>query len=117
MTVQRWRSFPMPDMRPFTGSRQRSNLWPIWSVNPYGLSAIILTFMSLATLLTVNLGVVNLLPIPALDGGRLVFLIIEAVRGKPVPPEKEGIVHLIGIILLMILMVFVLFNDISRFFR
>ena len=78
---------------------------------------IILTFMSLATLLTVNLGVVNLLPIPALDGGRLVFLIIEAVRGKPVPPEKEGIVHLIGIILLMILMVFVLFNDISRFFR
>ena len=86
-------------------------------VNPYGLSAIILTFMSLATLLTVNLGVVNLLPIPALDGGRLVFLIIEAVRGKPVPPEKEGIVHLIGIILLMILMVFVLFNDISRFFR
>jgi regulator of sigma E protease len=73
--------------------------------------------MSLATLLTVNLGVVNRLPIPALDGGRLVFLIIEAVRGKPVPPEKEGIVHLIGIILLMILMVFVLFNDISRFFR
>ena len=87
------------------------------AVNPYGLSAILLTFLSLSTLLTVNLGVVNLLPIPALDGGRLVFLIIEAIRGKPVPPDKEGLVHLAGIALLMAIMVMVLFNDISRFFR
>ena len=64
-----------------------------------------------------NLGIFNLLPLPALDGGRLVFLILEAVRGKPVPPEKEGMVHLIGFMALIALMVFVLFNDISHFFR
>lgn len=82
---------------------------------PYGPAAVILTFLSLATLLTVNLGVINLLPLPALDGGRLVFLLLEAVRGKPVPPEKEGMVHLAGFAVLMILMVLVLFNDISKF--
>ena len=86
-------------------------------VSPYGLSAVLLTFLNLATLLSINLGVMNLLPLPALDGGRLVFLLIEAVRGKPVPPEKEGYVHLAGAMALAVLMVFVLFNDISRFFR
>ena len=70
-----------------------------------------------AVLLSVNLGVMNLLPIPALDGGRLIFLLIELVRGKPVPPEKEGLVHMIGMILLLILMVFVFYNDIARLFR
>jgi regulator of sigma E protease len=58
----------------------------------------------------------NLLPIPALDGGRLFFLIIEAVRGKPISREKEGYVHGIGFILLMLLMVFVFFNDIKNIF-
>ena len=58
----------------------------------------------------------NLLPLPALDGGRLVFLVIEAVRGKRVPPDKEGYVHLVGIVLLMALMVFVMYNDIRRIF-
>ena len=67
-------------------------------------------------LLSANLGVMNLLPLPALDGGRLVFLFVEAIRGKRVPPEKEGYVHLAGIILLMLLMVFVMFNDINRIF-
>ena len=66
--------------------------------------------------ISVNLGVVNLLPIPALDGGRLVFLIIEAVRGKPVPREKETMVHFAGMVLLMILMVAILANDITKFF-
>ncbi len=84
---------------------------------PYGPAAVILTFLSLATLLTVNLGVINLLPLPALDGGRLLFLLLEAVRGKPVPPEKEGMVHLAGFAVLMFVMRLVLFNDISRFFR
>jgi len=65
-------------------------------------------------LLAVNLGVINLLPLPALDGGRLVFLIVEVFRGKPIPPEKEGIVHFIGIILFLMLTVFVLYNDIAR---
>ncbi len=83
----------------------------------YGLSVVILNMMNIAMLLGVNLGVINLLPLPALDGGRLVFLLIELVRGKPVPPEKEGIVHLIGIVLFFMLTIFVLFNDIMRFFR
>ena len=68
-------------------------------------------------MISANLGVMNLLPLPALDGGKLVFLLIEAVRGKPVPREKEGMVHFVGIILLMVLMVVVLFNDISKLFR
>lgn len=84
---------------------------------PYGISTVLLSFLNLTTLLTVNLGVMNLLPLPALDGGRLIFLLIEAVRGRPVPPEKEGMVHLAGIIALMALMVVVLFNDIGRFFH
>ena len=58
----------------------------------------------------------NLLPIPALDGGRLVFLIIEAVRRKRVPPEKEGMVHFAGFAVLMVLMVVVMFNDIVKLF-
>ena len=66
---------------------------------------------------SVNLGIINLLPLPALDGGRLVFLLIEAVRGKPVPPEKEGMVHLGGMMALMVLMVLVFINDISKFFK
>ena len=72
--------------------------------------------MNLAALISANLGVMNLLPIPALDGGRLVFLIIEALRGKPVKREHEGIVNFIGMILLVILMVIVLFKDIMALF-
>lgn len=76
----------------------------------------ILQIVSLGILISANLGVMNLLPLPALDGGRLVFLIIEAIRGKRVAPEKEGWVHAIGMFLLLALMVFVLFNDIKRLF-
>lgn len=83
---------------------------------PDGAYYVWLNMLSFAILLSANLGVLNLLPFPALDGGRLVFLLIEAVRGKPIPPEKEGIVHMIGMVLLMALMVFVLFNDLSRLF-
>ncbi len=83
----------------------------------YGTSSIIFTMMNIAMLLSVNLGVINLLPLPALDGGRLVFLFVEVIRRKPVPAEKEGIVHLIGIILFLILAVLILFNDISKFFK
>ncbi len=81
-----------------------------------GISNVILTLLEWAILLSANLGVMNLLPIPALDGGRLVFLFIEAVRGKPISREKEGYVHGIGFILLMILMVFIFFNDIKNIF-
>lgn len=82
----------------------------------YGAFVVAAQFLNIAILLSANLGVMNLLPLPALDGGRLVFLVIEAVRGKRIPPEKEGYVHLIGISLLMVLMVFVMFNDIRRVF-
>ena len=76
----------------------------------------LLRTINLAALISANLGVMNLLPIPALDGGRLVFLIIEALRGKPVKREHEGIVNFIGMILLVILMVVVLFKDIMALF-
>ena len=69
-----------------------------------------------AILLSANLGVMNLLPLPALDGGRLVFLLIEAVRGKPVNREAEGMVHFAGLLLLMGLLVFVTFKDIRGLF-
>lgn len=80
-----------------------------------GALNVLINMISIALLLSVNLGIMNLLPLPALDGGRLVFLLIEAIRGKPVPPEKEGMVHLAGMVALMVLMVLVLFNDITKF--
>ena len=63
-----------------------------------------------------NLGVMNLLPIPGLDGGRFIFLLIEAVTRKKVPKDKENIVTLIGFVLVMLLMVVILFNDIKNVF-
>lgn len=84
---------------------------------PYGVVVTIMTMMNLAMLLSVSLGVMNLLPLPALDGGRLVFLFIEVVRGKPIPPEKEGVVHFAGFVVLMVFMVLVMFNDIQRILR
>lgn len=83
---------------------------------PYGPMVLVLNLCSIALLLSVNLGVLNLLPLPALDGGRLVFMLIEAVRGKPIPPEKEGMVHFAGFVALMVLMVFVMYNDIVKLF-
>jgi len=67
-----------------------------------------------AAILSLYLGIFNLLPIPALDGSRLMFIIIESFRGKPLDQKKEGMVHLVGFALLMILMVLVTINDITR---
>src|SRR5699024_4455614 len=64
-----------------------------------------------AAMLSINLGIVNLLPLPALDGGRLLFIFAEAIRGKPVDPEKESMVHFIGFALLFLLMLVVTWND------
>ncbi len=83
---------------------------------PYGATVVVLMLVNFSILLSANLGVMNLLPIPALDGGRLVFLIIEALRGKPIDKEKEGMVHMAGMMFLMALMVFVLFNDVRKLF-
>ena len=65
-------------------------------------------------IISLNLGIINLLPLPALDGGRLLFLIVEAIRRKPVPPEKEGMVHAIGMVLLLGLFVVLTFHDIVK---
>ena len=73
-----------------------------------------MNLLNMAVLLSANLGVMNLLPLPALDGGRLVFLLLEAVRRRPVNREVEGMVHLAGLMLLMALMVVVMYNDILK---
>ena len=72
--------------------------------------------LRLTAVLSINLGLFNLLPIPALDGGRLFFLGIEAVRGKPIEPQKEGMVHLVGFMLLIFLLLIVTYKDITRLF-
>ena len=83
---------------------------------PAGNTVVAMVLVNFAILLSANLGVMNLLPLPALDGGRLVFLIVEALRGKPVPRDKEGFVHMIGFVILMGIMVLVMFNDFARIF-
>lgn len=82
-----------------------------------GIKVVLLNLASLMAMLSANLGVMNLLPIPALDGGRLVFLFLEAIRKKPIDREKEGFVHLVGFALLMVLMVFLFYNDIVKIVR
>ncbi|MEW9501270.1 RIP metalloprotease RseP [Jeotgalibacillus marinus] len=72
--------------------------------------------MRWGALLSINLGIMNLLPLPALDGGRLLFFGVEALRGKPLDRQKEGMVHFVGFALLMLLMIVVTWNDIQRFF-
>lgn len=82
----------------------------------YGWQTVLVNMLNITLMLSVNLGIMNLLPIPALDGGRLVFLFVEVVRGKPVPPEKEGLVHFIGMMFFLVLMVFLFFNDLKNIF-
>lgn len=101
----------------FTGTANISDVsGPVGIVNEIGSAAKsgFLSLLNLVALITINLGVFNLLPIPALDGGRLVFLIVEAVTRKRVPPEKEGMVHMIGLIFLLLVMVLVTSNDIFK---
>lgn len=82
----------------------------------YGWQSVLLSMLNITLMLSVNLGILNLLPVPALDGGRLVFLLVEVIRGKPVPPEKEGMVHFVGLMFFMVLMVVIFFNDLSNIF-
>ncbi len=79
----------------------------------YGLLVVLVNLANMCVLLSANLGVMNLLPIPALDGGRLVFIILEMIRGKAIDPEKEGMIHMAGMAALMTFMIFVIFNDIK----
>lgn len=71
-------------------------------------------FFYLAALISANFGMINLFPIPALDGSRLVFLVLEGIRGKPLPPEQEGRVHMIGFVLLMGLLFLLTYKDLLR---
>lgn len=91
-------------------------------VGPVGLVKVIgdasqqgiLNLLFLAAYISINLGIINLLPFPALDGGRIIFVLIEMIMGRPVNREKEGFVHFIGFAILMGLMVYLVFNDISN---
>ena len=75
-----------------------------------------MSLLNMLILLSANLGVMNLLPLPALDGGRLIFLLIEAVRRKPIKRSVEGMIHFAGMMVLMMLMIYVAFNDVRRIF-
>ena len=78
----------------------------------YGFISVILTIANMTMLLSSTLGIMNLLPIPALDGGRILFLLVEAILRKPLNRTIEAYIHFGGFVLLMIFMVFILYNDI-----
>ena len=78
--------------------------------------AVFLSMLNMVIFLSANLGVMNLLPIPALDGGRLVIMLVEVITRKRVPEKIEGYIHMAGFAVLMALMVLILFNDISLMF-
>lgn len=81
-----------------------------------GWFIVLMNLANYLILFSVNLGILNLIPFPALDGGRLLFLIIEAIRRKPVSREKEGIVNFVGMMILMVFMIYVMYNDILKLF-
>ena len=67
--------------------------------------------------LSLNFGLINLVPFPALDGSRAAFALYEWIRGKPIPPQREGIIHAIGFAILIGLMILITYQDIARLFR
>jgi regulator of sigma E protease len=75
----------------------------------------LISVLGITAIISLNLAIFNLLPLPALDGGRLIFLLIELIRRKPVPAEKEGMVHFIGLVALMALSLFLAYRDIVKF--
>ena len=102
-----------------TGAISLDNLaGPIGIYNIVGETARtgITNLIFLLAYISVNVGFINLLPIPAFDGGRILFLIIEKIKGSPVNPKVENIIHSVGFILLMMLMIFITYNDIIRIF-
>ncbi|MCI8336100.1 MAG: RIP metalloprotease RseP [Peptococcaceae bacterium] len=97
---------------------------PLELTGPVGMVDMVGTAMSygfinilyFAALLSINLAIFNLLPIPSLDGSKVLFVLLEKLRGKPIPPEKENMVHLVGIVCLMALALFVTYQDILKLF-
>ncbi len=103
----------------FTGGISLSQLSGpvgIFSVVGEQSAAGIMNILYLVAFLSINVGFINLLPLPAFDGGHILFIIIEKIKGSPVKPETENMIHTIGLFLLMILMVVITFNDILRLF-
>ena len=106
----------------FFGRAAQGNVSSTDATGPVGIVAIISeavrssgeSVLRLLVLISASLGIMNLLPIPAMDGGRLVFMVIEAVRGKPIAAEKEGMVHFVGLVLLFGLIILMTFNDITN---
>jgi regulator of sigma E protease len=99
-----------------TGKVKADVVGPLGMVHIVGEAAKIgfYQLLYIAAVISANLGLFNLFPIPALDGGRGIFLVFELLRGKPVEPEKEGLIHFIGFALLMFLMIIILFKDIKE---
>lgn len=81
-----------------------------------GALVVLMSMFNISIMISANLGVMNLLPIPALDGGRVLFFVIEVIRRKKIPEEKEGMIHLVGLAILMGLMVLIMMNDIRNIF-
>ncbi len=86
------------------------------SAKDIGPLAVVVSMLNIALLLSANIGIINLFPLPAFDGGKLLFLFYEAVRGKPADSKVEGTIQLIGVGLLLALLVVVMYNDITRLF-
>jgi regulator of sigma E protease len=104
----------------FTGAASASDMaGPVGITNMVGEAARggMVYLLSFTAFLSINLGILNLLPIPALDGSRMVFALVEAVRRKPLNPEKEGFIHWLGFLFLMSIIVFVTYNDIVRLIK
>ncbi len=103
----------------FTGGvsiNQLSGPVGIYSIVGEMSSEGVAALLYLTALLSINVGVINLLPLPAFDGGRILFLIIEKIKGSPVNPKVENIIHTIGFVLLIILLLYVTWNDFMKLF-
>ena len=103
----------------FTGGiklNQLSGPVGIYSIVGEQTKAGVASVLYLVAFLSINVGFLNLLPLPAFDGGHILFIIIEKIKGSPVAPETENMIHTVGLFLLMLLMIFVTFNDILKLF-
>ena len=100
----------------FAGRGLGDEMGPVGIVTEIGRAAQagIQQLLNLGIIITINLGIMNLIPFPALDGGRLVLLIVEGIRRKPIDRYKEGYFHFIGFVLLIILMIIVTYKDILK---
>lgn len=104
----------------FTGAASASDL-----AGPVGITSMVgeavrggmVYLFSFTAFLSINLGIINLLPIPALDGSRIVFALVEGIRRKPLDPEKEGFIHWIGFMFLILIIIFATYNDIMRLIK